>query len=60
VQIFLPETTDVYDKKNMPKAVFCLHALAKYLHRRGLAPQMRDVTGKAKFTDEVIDKVLII
>lgn len=26
-EIFMPETTDVYDKKNMPKAVFCLHAL---------------------------------
>lgn len=26
-QIFHPETTDVYDKKNMPRAVYCIHAL---------------------------------
>uniref|UniRef100_A0A3Q3MEQ9 IQ motif containing GTPase activating protein 3 n=1 Tax=Mastacembelus armatus TaxID=205130 RepID=A0A3Q3MEQ9_9TELE len=25
--IFYPETTDVYDKKNMPRAVYCIHAL---------------------------------
>ncbi|KAK1895793.1 Ras GTPase-activating-like protein IQGAP3 [Dissostichus eleginoides] len=25
--IFHPETTDVYDKKNMPRAVYCIHAL---------------------------------
>ncbi|XP_042339153.1 ras GTPase-activating-like protein IQGAP3, partial [Plectropomus leopardus] len=25
--IFQPETTDVYDKKNMPRAVYCIHAL---------------------------------
>ena len=26
-QIFYPETTDVYDRKNMPKVVYCIHAL---------------------------------
>ncbi|XP_071370167.1 ras GTPase-activating-like protein IQGAP3 [Centroberyx affinis] len=25
--IFHPETTDIYDKKNMPRAVYCIHAL---------------------------------
>lgn len=26
-QIFHPETTDIYDKKNMPRAIYCVHAL---------------------------------
>lgn len=27
LQTFFPETTDIYDKKNMPRVVYCLHAL---------------------------------
>lgn len=27
LQIFHPETTDIYDKKNMPRAIYCVHAL---------------------------------
>lgn len=27
LQIFHPETTDIYDKKNMPRVVYCIHAL---------------------------------
>jgi Ras GTPase-activating-like protein IQGAP1 len=26
-QIFFPTTTDIYDRKNMPKCVYCIHAL---------------------------------
>ena len=26
-QIFYPETTDIYDKKNMPRVIYCIHAL---------------------------------
>uniref|UniRef100_A0A673NRJ4 Ras GTPase-activating-like protein IQGAP1 n=1 Tax=Sinocyclocheilus rhinocerous TaxID=307959 RepID=A0A673NRJ4_9TELE len=26
-KIFYPETTDVYDRKNMPKVIYCIHAL---------------------------------
>lgn len=26
-QTFFPETTDIYDKKNMPRVVYCIHAL---------------------------------
>lgn len=26
-QMFHPETTDIYDKKNMPRVVYCIHAL---------------------------------
>ncbi|XP_072316674.1 ras GTPase-activating-like protein IQGAP3 [Eucyclogobius newberryi] len=55
--IFYPETTDVYDKKNMPRVVYCLHALSLYLHRLGLAPQIHDLYGKVDFTEEELNNV---
>ncbi|XP_037308790.2 ras GTPase-activating-like protein IQGAP3 isoform X2 [Pungitius pungitius] len=55
--IFHPETTDVYDKKNMPRAVYCIHALSLYLYRLGLAPQIHDLEGKVKFTEEEINNM---
>ncbi|XP_034534751.1 ras GTPase-activating-like protein IQGAP3 [Notolabrus celidotus] len=55
--IFHPETTDVYDKKNMPRAVYCIHALSLFLYRRGLAPQIQDLCGKVKFTEEEINNM---
>nr|XP_020474364.1 ras GTPase-activating-like protein IQGAP1 [Monopterus albus] len=55
--IFHPETTDVYDKKNMPRAVYCIHALSLYLYRLGLAPQIHDLYGKVKFTEEEINNM---
>ncbi|XP_070586362.1 ras GTPase-activating-like protein IQGAP3 isoform X2 [Erythrolamprus reginae] len=53
--IFHPETTDIYDKKNMPRVVYCIHALSLYLFKRGLAPQIQDLYGKVDFTDEEIN-----
>ncbi|CAB1416261.1 unnamed protein product [Pleuronectes platessa] len=55
--IFYPETTDVYDKKNMPRTVYCIHALSLYLYRLGVAPQIHDLYGKVKFTDEEINNM---
>lgn len=37
-EIFTPETSDVYARKNMPKLVYCLHALAIFLNKLGKAP----------------------
>ncbi|XP_025077670.1 ras GTPase-activating-like protein IQGAP1 isoform X2 [Pomacea canaliculata] len=53
-KIFYPETTDIYDKKNMPRAVYCVHALSLYLFKLGLAPQIQDLYGKINFTEEEI------
>lgn len=52
--IFSPETTDIYDAKNMPRVIFCIHALSLFLYRLGLAPAMLDLLGKATFTAEQI------
>uniref|UniRef100_A0A8C9VMN6 IQ motif containing GTPase activating protein 3 n=1 Tax=Scleropages formosus TaxID=113540 RepID=A0A8C9VMN6_SCLFO len=56
-KIFHPETTDIYDKKNMPRTVYCIHALSLYLFRLGLAPQIHDLCGKVKFTEEEINNM---
>ncbi|KAJ8287966.1 hypothetical protein COCON_G00006250 [Conger conger] len=55
--MFQPETTDIYDKKNMPRTVYCIHALSLYLFRLGLAPQIHDLCGKVKFTEEEINNM---
>ncbi|XP_012941932.1 ras GTPase-activating-like protein IQGAP1 isoform X2 [Aplysia californica] len=52
--IFYPETTDIYDRKNMPRAVYCVHALSLFLFKLGLAPQIQDLYGKINFTEEEI------
>jgi len=39
--IFTPETADIYERKNMPRLVYCLHALSQYLYKLGLAPALR-------------------
>ncbi|MGH0155132.1 UNVERIFIED_CONTAM: hypothetical protein FKN15_047746 [Acipenser sinensis] len=36
-KIFHPETTDIYDKKNMPRAVYCIHALRQVMQGTGAA-----------------------
>ncbi|XP_015423227.1 PREDICTED: ras GTPase-activating-like protein IQGAP1 [Myotis davidii] len=28
-KIFYPETTDIYDRKNMPRCIYCIHALRR-------------------------------
>ncbi|XP_054831639.1 ras GTPase-activating-like protein IQGAP3 [Eublepharis macularius] len=53
--IFHPETTDIYDKKNMPRVIYCIHALSLYLFKLRLAPQIQDLYGKVNFTDEEIN-----
>uniref|UniRef100_A0A1I7T714 Calponin-homology (CH) domain-containing protein n=2 Tax=Caenorhabditis tropicalis TaxID=1561998 RepID=A0A1I7T714_9PELO len=48
-EIFIPETADVFEGRNM-KTVFCLFALATLLHRQRKAPPMRNLAGQAKFS----------
>uniref|UniRef100_A0A8D0GCS8 IQ motif containing GTPase activating protein 3 n=1 Tax=Sphenodon punctatus TaxID=8508 RepID=A0A8D0GCS8_SPHPU len=55
--LFHPETTDIYDRKNMPRVVYCVHALSLYLFKLGLAPQIQDLYGKVNFTEEEINNM---
>ncbi len=51
-QIFIPETSDVYDGKNLPRLVLCLHAVSMLLYKLGMAPQMANLSGRANFTEK--------
>ncbi|XP_066272351.1 ras GTPase-activating-like protein IQGAP1 isoform X4 [Branchiostoma lanceolatum] len=53
-KIFYPETTDIYDRKNMPRVIYCIHALSLFLFKLGIAPQIQDLYGKVNFTEEEI------
>ncbi|XP_075447386.1 ras GTPase-activating-like protein IQGAP2 isoform X3 [Ascaphus truei] len=56
-KIFYPETTDVYDRKNIPRVIYCIHALSLYLFKLGIAPQIQDLLGKVDFTEEEINNM---
>ncbi|CAI5437418.1 unnamed protein product [Caenorhabditis angaria] len=55
-EIFIPETADVFEGRNM-KTVFCLFALATLLHRQRKAPPMRNLAGKAKFSNNELEEM---
>lgn len=54
--IFCFELTDLYDAKNLPKVIYCIHALSHLLARRGLAQRISNLIGKIDFTDEELQK----
>ncbi|KAJ2236750.1 iqgap- protein [Coemansia sp. RSA 485] len=50
-RLFHFELTDLYDRKNLPRVIYCLHALSHFLLRMGIAPEMQDLVGQLEFTD---------
>ncbi|KAJ3056588.1 hypothetical protein HK097_005751 [Rhizophlyctis rosea] len=54
-EVFFFELTDLYDKKNIPKVIYCIHALSHLLAKKGLAPAMKNLVGQLSFTDEQLD-----
>ncbi|KAL1936301.1 hypothetical protein VTP01DRAFT_435 [Rhizomucor pusillus] len=51
-QIFWFELTDLYEKKNIPKVIYCIHALSHLLARRNMAPSIKNLFGQLQFTNE--------
>ncbi|KAJ1901064.1 iqgap- protein [Kickxella alabastrina] len=50
-RLFHFELTDLYDRKNMPRVIYCLHALSHFLLKMGIAPEMRDLVGHLEFSE---------
>ncbi|ORY80533.1 hypothetical protein BCR37DRAFT_399578 [Protomyces lactucae-debilis] len=48
------ELTDLYEKKNIPKVIYCIHALSFVLAGSGHAAQIGDLVGKIVFSDAEI------
>ncbi|KAF9941677.1 hypothetical protein BGZ67_004251 [Mortierella alpina] len=53
-EIFIFELTDLYDKKNIPKVIYCIHALSHMLATKGMAPNIKNLVGELQFTDAEI------
>ncbi|KAL1478575.1 hypothetical protein MTO96_034981 [Rhipicephalus appendiculatus] len=54
---FFPDPIDLYERKNLPKVIYCLHALSLYLFKLGRAPRIEKLTGKLHFSDEEVEQV---
>ncbi|KAJ3112166.1 hypothetical protein HDU96_004867 [Phlyctochytrium bullatum] len=66
-KVFFFELTDLYEKKNIPKVIYCIHALRyarslaqklNYSHvlaAKGLAPYIKNLLGKLTFTEKELD-----
>ncbi|KAI8893533.1 hypothetical protein BC833DRAFT_624784 [Globomyces pollinis-pini] len=55
-EVFWFELTDLYDKKNIPKVIYCIHALSHFLAKKGKSPIMKNLVGTLEFTDDVLSK----
>lgn len=56
-EYFFPDPFDLYERKNLPKVIYCLHALSLYLFKLGKAPRIEKLTGKLHFSDEEVEQV---
>ncbi|CAO3672612.1 unnamed protein product [Rhizopus stolonifer] len=54
-QIFWFELTDLYEKKNIPKVIYCIHALSHLLAGRNMAPNIKNLLGQLQFTNEELN-----
>ncbi|BFZ55485.1 iqgap-related protein [Savitreella phatthalungensis] len=50
------ELTDLYDKKNIPRVIYCIHALSYMLAKDGVAARIADLSGQVEFTEEQLQK----
>ncbi|CUA76921.1 Ras GTPase-activating-like protein rng2 [Rhizoctonia solani] len=46
------DTIDLYEKKNIPKVIYCIHALSHLLSRRGRAQRIGNLLGQLEFSDD--------
>ncbi|KAF3912981.1 hypothetical protein AA313_de0207997 [Arthrobotrys entomopaga] len=52
-EVFYFELTDLYDKKNIPKVIYCIHALSYLLLRLGMTDfSIGNLVGQLEFTEE--------
>ncbi|KAJ3403889.1 hypothetical protein HDU80_003535 [Chytriomyces hyalinus] len=54
-EVFFFELTDLYEKKNFPKVVYCIHALSHVLAAKNMSPSINNLVGKLSFTVDQIE-----
>ncbi|KAJ8086612.1 iqgap- protein [Marasmius tenuissimus] len=55
-ECFIFELTDLYEKKNIPKVIYCIHALSHLLARRGMAERIGNLLGHLQFSDDQLQR----
>ncbi|KAF2875872.1 ras GTPase activating protein-like protein [Massariosphaeria phaeospora] len=54
--LFWFELVDLYEKKNVPKAIYCIHALSWLLFRKGMVDfRIGNLVGKLQFEDHELE-----
>ncbi|KAG9120291.1 hypothetical protein FRC07_004278, partial [Ceratobasidium sp. 392] len=49
---FVFDTIDLYEKKSIPKVIYCIHALSHLLSRRGMAQRIGNLLGQLEFSED--------
>lgn len=56
-ELFRFELVDLYEKKNIPKVIYCIHALSWLLYRRGITSfTISHLVGQLEFTGEELEE----
>jgi len=56
--LFWFELVDLYDKKNIPKVIYCIHALSWLLFRKGIVSfRIGNLVGQLQFEDHEVEAV---
>jgi Ras GTPase-activating-like protein IQGAP2/3 len=57
-ELFRFELTDLYDKKNIPKVIYCIHALSWLLYRNGLVGfRIGNLVGQLQFEHHELEEM---
>ena len=55
-ELFRFELVDLYDKKNIPKVIYCIHALSWLLYRKGMLDfRIGNLVGQLQFEDHELE-----
>ncbi|CAH7690973.1 hypothetical protein PPACK8108_LOCUS26490 [Phakopsora pachyrhizi] len=51
-ELFIFELVDLYNAKNLPKVIYCIHVLSHLLAKKGLAERIGNLVGKLEFSKQ--------
>ncbi|EPX72975.1 uncharacterized protein SOCG_00733 [Schizosaccharomyces octosporus yFS286] len=57
-EIFHFELTDIYEGKNLPKVIYCIHALSFFLSMQNLAPPLVRINEDLNFADDDVAQIV--
>ncbi|KAF2862613.1 ras GTPase [Piedraia hortae CBS 480.64] len=56
-ELFRFETVDLYEKKNIPKVIYCIHALSWLLYRKGVVEfRIGNLVGQLQFEEHELEE----